>query len=152
MCRTVPIFWNVSGWKICSRSAVGLQLQGPTPLLPLDELSQPLSTEVWLIPCREIYCTLPAWCWRKQSQMLSERRMSGQAVGAVLSFPKELWNWAPGHTMDLPSTPPLKSQGKSLKPSWVTGGCGALLCSCKRKHNTSTEFLWGHLRQSLFTV
>lgn len=89
-----PFFglYQVGSFAAALQSGWGCKIP---PLLPLDELSVTAlecwgAVAVWLIPCREIYCTLLASCWRKQSQMiLSKMRMFGQAVGAVISFAED---------------------------------------------------------------
>lgn len=159
MCRTVPIFWAVSGWLICSSSAVRLQLQRPAPLLPLDELCHspgvlrccsslvnPLQGNLLHPSCLMLEKTLPdVFVWEED------------VWSAVISFSKDEQSCKtepqviPGISLQ-PSPLNFKMLRKEPKKQLGDEAAGALLCSCKRKHNTSTEFLWGHLRQSLFTV
>lgn len=92
--------------------------------------------------------------------------MFGQPVGAVISFPKDEQSCktephvTPGISLQ---PPPLnfkilrkepKNQPKNQLGDWrllltLTGVPSSALA---RGNNTSTEFLWGHFRQSLFTV
>lgn len=96
------------------------RLQDPASLLPLDEQSVRIlhrgnAVVVWLIPCRETYCSPFAYRQRSLSQMfLSEMRIFVWTVRAVIFLRKDEQSCRTRISLQ-PPTLNFKSEGRQLK-------------------------------------